>query len=100
MLPPSITHCIQSSANRYGMSPTAIERRINEHHAGIGVTGINPGWMVYFKDFHVTKRQLENNACLNIKIDAWVLSEKQLAEQAGQTPGATQANKMNCSRQT
>lgn len=94
MLPALIMHCIRSSASRYGVAPTAIERRINEHHGGIGVTGINPGWMVYFKDFHVTKRQLENNACLNIKIGAWVLSEKQRAEQAGQTPGATQANKV------
>ena len=93
MLPAPILHCIQSSASRYGVAPAAIERRINKHHGGIGVTGINPGWMMYFKNFHVTQRQLENNACLNIKIGAWILSEKQQAEQAGQTSEAMSVHK-------
>lgn len=83
-----IMHCIASAANRYEVAPTAIERRINSRHGGIGVTGINPGWMVYFKNFHVTQHQLENNTCLNIKIGAWILSEKRQAEQAGQTESA------------
>lgn len=88
-----IMHCIESATNRYGVTAMAIERRINSHHGGIGLTGINPGWMVYFKNFHVTQHQLESNTCLNIKIGAWVLAEKQQAEQAGQAVEVTSSRR-------
>ncbi|PKY09650.1 hypothetical protein B1757_13685 [Acidithiobacillus marinus] len=84
MLP--INSCIQSAAARYDISPQKIERRIHDKKNGIGIMGINPGWLVYFKSFHVSRTELAHNACMDIRIGAWVLSEQQQAKAAAVTP--------------
>ncbi|MDD5278726.1 transglycosylase SLT domain-containing protein [Acidithiobacillus sp.] len=87
-----LQQCIHSAAARYSLSPQKIERRIHSKKSGIGIMGINPGWLVYFKDFHVSKGELANNACLNVRIGAWVMSEKDKAAKSA-TPATTALQK-------
>ncbi|AEK59647.1 lytic transglycosylase domain-containing protein (plasmid) [Acidithiobacillus caldus] len=80
-----IQQCIAQAAGQYGVSPTAIERRIDEHPDGVGIMGLNRWWL---KDLSqpVTAKQLTAHPCQDIAIGAWVLSESESAASAGTVP--------------
>lgn len=82
MFPP----CLITAAHSYGIPPAKLERIVETTQhlrrkggatVGIGISGIQPGWLPLLKKFGFSPKVLKQNSCENLKAAAWILRETQ-----------------------
>lgn len=78
----SIEYKIPASSLNRIVATTASLRKTNPKNVGIGVSGIQPGWLPILKQHGFKTQQLGTNVCENLKAAAWIIANNQRLKQA------------------
>lgn len=86
-------HCLQHASALYDVPASNLERVLRTtaslrkrypKSTGIGVMGIQPGWLPILKQQGFTSYALQTNPCANISAAAWILANNQRIKAAYQ----------------
>ncbi|OCX69087.1 hypothetical protein A6M27_12485 [Acidithiobacillus thiooxidans] len=84
-------HCLQQTSLEYRIPASSLERivqttkALRKRHpgdAGIGIAGIQPGWLAILRQHGFRTHQLATNDCQNLQAAAWILANNQRIRKA------------------
>lgn len=80
-----ILPCLLTAAHAYSVSPTRLERivqttrdlRARRLPTGVGITGIQAGWLPILASAGFQPKDLKQDNCTNLRAAAWILRESE-----------------------